>query len=73
MSFARLSGIGLQFGAVLCIFALAGRFVDGRLGTRPVFLVLGVFVGAAAGIYSMWKKVQAAIDRPDRDPDRRTP
>lgn len=51
----RLAGIGLQFGAVLTLFALGGYWLDGRLGTRPTFLLLGVLLGFAGGTISLVK------------------
>jgi F0F1-type ATP synthase assembly protein I len=34
-----------------------GWWLDNRLGTVPVFTVLGAFVGAAAGLYSLYHHV----------------
>lgn len=33
--------------------------MDRRLGTDPIFLLLGVFIGAAAAIYSMYRSLMA--------------
>ena len=54
---ARFAGIGLQFGAAITLFSLAGYWVDGRLGTRPAFLIVGVLLGFAGGTISMVKSV----------------
>ena len=35
----------------------AGNWVDQKLGTSPLFLILGVFVGAGASFYSMYQRL----------------
>lgn len=48
---ARYSGHGLTLAAAVGLFLLAGWWLDGRIGTTPLFTILGAFVGAAAGFY----------------------
>lgn len=60
---AQFAGIGLQFTASLLLFLFAGQWLDRRFGTSPVFLILGVFVGAGAAFYSMYRKLMAAQAR----------
>ncbi|TVP79038.1 MAG: AtpZ/AtpI family protein [Gemmatimonadales bacterium] len=50
---ARFSGHGLTLALSTGLFLLAGWWVDGRLGTLPLFTILGALTGAAAGFYSM--------------------
>lgn len=38
-------------------FLLAGWWVDGRLGTVPLFTIVGAFVGAGAGFYNLYRKL----------------
>ena len=40
-------GISLLVTTLLGVFA--GRWVDGQLGTNPVFTMIGFFIGAGAG------------------------
>lgn len=54
---ARYSGVGLQFAATVLVFALLGRWVDGRLGASPWFLLVGVFLGFGLGLYAMIAKL----------------
>jgi len=53
----RYSGLGLQFAATVGLFALAGRWLDQRWNASPWFLLAGVFLGFALGLYSMIKKL----------------
>jgi len=58
---------GLQFAVALVLFALAGDWLDGRFGTAPLFLLLGVFGGGAAAFYSMYRKLMGPHSRkPDK-------
>ncbi|HEX6882532.1 MAG TPA: AtpZ/AtpI family protein [Planctomycetota bacterium] len=65
---ARYSGLGLAFAATLGVFALAGRWLDGRLGTSPWLLIGGVFLGFALGLRSLVHKVPPASARPRTKP-----
>ena len=57
---ARYSGLGLQFAVTILVFALLGRWLDGRLGWSPGCLLAGVFLGFGLGLYSMVKKLPSA-------------
>jgi F0F1-type ATP synthase assembly protein I len=58
--YARYAGVGLQFGAAILVFAFGGWWLDGKLGTDPWLLIVGVFAGFAGGLYSLLKKVPGA-------------
>jgi ATP synthase protein I len=54
---ARFSGHGLNLALSTALFLLLGWWVDGKLGSRPLFTVIGALVGAAAGFYSLLQHV----------------
>lgn len=54
---AEYAGLGLQLGMAIALFAFLGWWLDERLGTSPWLLILLVFVGAAAGFYSVYRRV----------------
>jgi ATP synthase protein I len=56
---AKYAGLGFQLVASILLFLYAGRWVDRRIGTEPLFLLLGVFTGLAASIYSMYRSLMA--------------
>ena len=64
-SLARLAGVGIQFAVAVVMFLFLGQWLDRRLGTGPIFLMLGVFVGAGAAFYSMYRKLMAEQDEED--------
>jgi len=53
----RYAGLGLQFAFTIGLFALAGYWLDGRLGTDPWLLLGGIFLGAAAGFVYLVKTI----------------
>jgi F0F1-type ATP synthase assembly protein I len=56
-------GLGLQFAGSILLFFFAGRWLDRRLGSDPWFLFLGTFTGAAAGFYSIYRRLMADLKR----------
>lgn len=63
---SELAGVGLQFAASLLVFLFAGQWLDRRLGTSPWLMMIGVFVGAGASFYSMYRKLTAANERAEQ-------
>ena len=51
--------MGLQFVVVILICLYAGMWLDGKFGTGPWLLIGGVFVGASAGFYAMYRVISA--------------
>ena len=60
------AGFGMQFVVALLLFLYIGQWVDRRLGTAPVFLLIGIFVGAGGSFYAMYRKLMAAQAREDQ-------
>ena len=52
-----LAGMGVQFLAAILVFLFLGKWLDSKLGTSPLLLILGVFLGAAGSIYAMYRRV----------------
>lgn len=50
-------GLGMQFAGSIVLFLFLGQWLDGKLGTEPWLLLLGVFVGASAGFYSLYRQL----------------
>lgn len=63
MSGAEFAGVGLQFASVILIFTALGVWLDRTLGSSPWFLIVCVFVGAAGGFFSIYRKAVAAQRR----------
>ena len=59
------AGMGLQLAVSVILFLLAGQWLDRKLGTAPLFLILLVFVGAGASFYSIYRKLMEQQRRDD--------
>src|SRR5689334_21465923 len=64
-SVAEFAGVGLQFAVSILVFVFVGQWLDRKLGTAPWMLMLGVFLGAGASFYGMYRKLTAAGERAD--------
>jgi ATP synthase protein I len=64
-SVAAYAGLGFQFLGAILVFLYLGRWLDARLGTAPWLLIVGVFVGAGAGFYSLYRKLMKEQARED--------
>ena len=62
---AGLAGMGIQFLVAILLFLFIGRWLDARLGTAPWLLILGVFVGAGASMFAMYRRVFPPDGKPD--------
>jgi F0F1-type ATP synthase assembly protein I len=65
------AGLGLQFALTILAFLYIGNWLDRKLGTAPWLLLLGVFIGAAGGFYSLYRALTASRRREQRDPRER--
>jgi F0F1-type ATP synthase assembly protein I len=64
---AKYGGLGFQFAASIILFLYAGRWLDRKLDSEPWFLILGVFTGAGAAFYSMYRTLMADQRREDEE------
>lgn len=67
--FTQFMGLGLQFVLSILLFLYIGKWVDGKLGTAPWFMIFGVFTGATAAFYSMYRSLKA-VERRQEELDR---
>lgn len=67
LSGADFAGVGMQFALAIIIFLFAGQWLDKRLGTNGLFTIAGVFVGATAAFYNMYRKISAAQKEDDAE------
>jgi ATP synthase protein I len=55
---ALMSAILSQLVGATLIGIFSGRWVDTHWGTEPFFLIIGLFIGLTAGIYSMFLSIR---------------
>ncbi len=51
---------GFEFTVAILVGLFVGRWLDRRMGTGPWLLILGTFVGAAAGFYNLYRALTTA-------------
>jgi F0F1-type ATP synthase assembly protein I len=56
-------GLGLTLAVTVLAGVGGGYWLDGRLGTRPVFLLLGGTLGVGAALYYFFKSVAGTEKR----------
>lgn len=67
MSGSEFAGIGLQFSITLVAFALAGVWLDRKLGTSPWLLIGLVLGGAGLAFWTMVRRMTRQTgERPAR-------
>ena len=65
-SWIRHSGAGLELAGATAGLALTGYWVDGRFGTRPWGVLVGVFVGIVGGLYNLVRDSMLAAQEAQR-------
>jgi ATP synthase protein I len=55
---ADMAGIGMYFAGAVLLPLLGGVWLDSVFHTGPVFVLVGLFVGLAAGGFAIWVKVR---------------
>ena len=57
MSGSEFAGVGLQFAVSIVLFALAGIWLDRKLGTSPVIVIVMVMGGSGLSFWSMYRQM----------------
>lgn len=65
-AFGKYAGAGLQFAVSIVLFLYVGQWIDGKLGTAPWGMIIGVFTGAGAAFYSMYRTLMRDLERDER-------
>ncbi len=58
VSGSEFASLGIQFAAVIVLSAFAGVWLDKRLGTSPLFVLVLVLVGSGGGFWSMVRRLR---------------
>lgn len=66
-------GMALNFTLAILLFGAAGWAVDGWLETKPLFAIVGAFVGGFAGFMSIYYRVKRDTTPKDPEGRRREP
>ncbi len=66
LKYARYINLAFSFGISMILTMLLGIFggdwLDRRLGTSPLFLLLGIFLSVGAGFYNLWSELSKLVE-----------
>jgi len=54
-----MTAISSQLVGSVLVGIFGGRFVDEHFGTEPLFLIVGLLLGLAAGVYAMIRLIRS--------------
>lgn len=57
---ARLASVGIEFSVSTIIGLLGGKWLDGKLGTQPWLMLVGLVLGVTAGLRSLLRTARRA-------------
>jgi ATP synthase protein I len=63
----RIIGFGWFIGLSILLGVLGGIWLDNKLNTRPLFIIIGLFLGLAVAIYGAVKMLLPLANTNDRD------
>jgi ATP synthase protein I len=71
----RLASVGIEFAISVVIGLLGGQWLDGRFGTEPYLMIVGLLFGVTAGFRGLIRAARtaqrAASSNPTAPPDAR--
>lgn len=62
-----LSAIGIQFGVSIALGIWFGLYLDRKLGTAPIFFLILMLLGIAAGFVNLYRLTIKQYKRKDED------
>ncbi|MDM5157434.1 AtpZ/AtpI family protein [Bacillus sp. DX1.1] len=57
-AYALMTGILSQLVGSILIGIFGGKWIDSKVGTFPLFLIIGLLLGLGTGIYAMVRLIQ---------------
>ena len=57
----RLTGVGFFIGACIVLGVIAGIWLDGKLNTGPVFVMVGLVLGIIAAFYGVYQMIRSLL------------
>ena len=60
-AFARFGSLGIELALSVVVGMLGGRWLDGKLSTRPWLMLLGLVLGVIAGFRSIIRSVRSQL------------
>ena len=58
----RLTGLGWYVALCIVFGVVGGLALDGLLGTKPLFMLLGIVLGSVVAFWGLFKMVQPLLN-----------
>lgn len=67
----KYAGLGLELVGAVVGLTLLGWWIDGRYGSAPWGLLIGLGIGLIGGLYNLLRQVISETKRAERDAERK--
>ena len=57
-----LVGVGFELAGVVAVMTLGGWWLDGKFGTRPWLMIIGLVISVTGGLYNLWRQGKRFFD-----------
>jgi ATP synthase protein I len=64
-SLAAAASVGFEVVVPVALLSYGGNWLDGKMGTAPWLLLIGMLLGMAVGFYNLFRRVAPRKDGPD--------
>ena len=58
----RLTGVGFYIAACILLGTFVGLWLDGKLNTKPIFMIVGLFIGLVLAIYGVYQMIRPLMN-----------
>lgn len=62
----KYASLGVEFSSMILGLAFVGHYIDKKLNSAPLFVIVGIFFGFISGIYRLYK-ISKFISKNDKD------
>ncbi|MFC2047979.1 AtpZ/AtpI family protein [Chloroflexota bacterium] len=59
----RLTGVGFFVGGSIVLGVVAGRWLDGKLDSEPIWTIVGLILGIVVAFYGIYTMLRPFIDK----------
>jgi len=59
----RVTGVGFYVGGSIVLGVFAGLWLDSKLNTAPILVIVGLLLGLVVAFYGVWKMLAPFIGK----------
>lgn len=59
----RLIGIGWYVGICIVLGVVGGLWLDSKLSTKPIFVIVGLMLGVILAFYGLYRMIRPTINK----------